>query len=105
MTQDILLLNALVGIVIPLVVALVTAKVASAKVKASVLLVLSAVGGYLTTLLVADVPVNWKNVATAIFTIVVAAGASFFTATKPLGIAGSDGVIQAKVSGGLGKAA
>lgn len=103
--QELLLLNAAVGILIPLLVAVVTAKVSSPKVKSSVLLALSAVAGYLTTLLAGNQEVDWKNVAVAILTIFVAAAASFFGFTKPAGLAGSDGVIQAKSPRGIGKAA
>jgi len=103
--QDLLLLNALVGIVLPLLVALVSAQVASARLKSSLLLLLSAIAGYLTTLLASDADVNWKTVGTAVLTIFVTAVASFFGFTQPAKIAGSDGAIQGAVPGGLGKAA
>jgi hypothetical protein len=48
---------------------------------------------------------DWKSVGVAVLTIFVTAVASFFGFTKPARIAGSDGVIQAAVPGGLGKAA
>jgi predicted ABC-type exoprotein transport system permease subunit len=103
--SDLLLLNALIGVVIPLLVALVTKNVSSDRFKSLALLVLTAVGAYLSQLLLSDGPVNWETVARTALTIGVAAVASFFGFTKPMGIAGSDGVIQRKVSGGFGKAA
>lgn len=103
--QDLILLNALVGVVLPLLVALVTKNVSSARFKSLALLVLSGIGGYLTTLLASDAAVDWKTVGVAVLTIFVTAVASFFGFTKPAKIAGSDGLIQAAVPGGLGKAA
>jgi hypothetical protein len=102
---ELLFINVLIGVVIPLVVALVTAQVSSPKVKSTALLVLSGIAGYLSTLLVADVAVNWKTVGVTILTIIVAAVASFFGFTSPWGLAGSDGAIQKRVPGGFGKAA
>jgi len=49
--------------------------------------------------------VEWENVGKAVAAIFASAVISFFGLTKPWGIAGSDGVIQAKVPKGLGKAA
>lgn len=103
--QDLLLLNALVGVALPLLVALVTKNVSSDRFKALALLVLSGISGYLTTLLAADVAVDWKSVAAAVLTIFVTAVASFFGFTKPAKIAGSDGLIQSVVPGGFGKVA
>ena len=102
---DLLLLNALVGVVLPLLVALVTKNVSSARFKSLALLVLSALSGYFTVLLATDEPLDWQTVARSALTVAVAAVASFFGFTKPMGIAGSDGAIQSAVSGGLGKAA
>lgn len=103
--QDLLLLNALVGVVLPLLVALITKSGSSARFKSLALLVLSGVGGYLTTLLASDAAVDWKSVGVAVVTIFVTAVASFFGFTQPAKIAGSDGAIQNAIPGGLGKVA
>jgi len=103
--QDLLLLNALVGIVLPLLVALVTKQAASSGLKSAFLLGLSALGGYLTTLLYNDAAVDWKSVAVASLTVFVSAVASYYGFTKQVKLAGAEGVIQTKIPGGLGKAA
>jgi hypothetical protein len=102
---DLLILNAIVGVVIPLLVALVTKQNASSRFKSWALLVLSALGGYFTTLLASDAPVDWKSVGLATLSIFVTAVASYYGFTKPARVAGTEGIIQRNITGGLGKAA
>lgn len=98
--QGQLLLNVLIGVVLPVLVALVTHRVAAEWLKATLLLALSVLGGLLATITVADF--HWKDFVTAFVIQFVSAVASHFGALKPLGITGSTGAIQTSLPQGIG---
>lgn len=97
--------SALVAVGIPILVDLVTKKLASARLKAMVLIVLSALNGFLTEYVHSvntNVDFHVDSAAmTAIMSIVVSA-AMFFSVWKPTGISGADGVVQKLTPAGLG---
>lgn len=101
-------LAAAVGTVLPIIVAIVTARVADGAVKALVLLVLAAISGYLISWLDAlndGVAFNFSQASfTAVLGFIVAV-ASHFGIWKPTAVTGSGGVIQSRIPGGLGGSA
>lgn len=98
-------LNVGVNIVLPALVALVTARLAHPGLKAVVLLFLSAVSGFLTSWLDAEngahlfVP---SQVAFTVLTGFAVAVLAHFGLLSPLAITGRDGAIQTSVPSGLG---
>lgn len=96
------LANIVLGAVLPLLVALVTARVASAQVKTLVLLALSAVGGLLTQDVQAGGHLHWKVALLAAAQTYVAAVVSHYGALKPLGLTGAEGLIMSVLPKGLG---
>lgn len=94
------LLNVVIGVVLPLLVALVTHRVAAEWLKSLILLALSVLGGLLTTVTVASF--DWKDFLLAFAVQFGSAVASHFGALKPLGITGSTGAIQNTVPQGIG---
>jgi phosphate/sulfate permease len=101
-------LTMIINTALPIVVALVTSRFADGAVKALVLLALSALSGVLVGVLAAvnaGLPVDWSHVLfTAVVGYVVAAVAHF-NLWKPLGVTGSNGVIQVKAPAGIGASA
>jgi hypothetical protein len=98
-------LNVLVNAVLPIVVAIVTSKVAGGAVKALTLLILSAVSGFLVSWLAALDAGEPFSLSAAGFTALmglVIAVAAHFGLWKPTGVTGSDGVVQTRLSGGIG---
>jgi hypothetical protein len=98
-------LNAGVGVILPIVVALITSRVADGAVKALVLLALAAVSGYLISWLDATNSGVAFDFSQASFTAVlgfVVAVASHFGLWKPAALTGSGGSIQNALPGGLG---
>ena len=99
------LLYTLISVVLPIVVAFVTKQEALGKFKAYVLLTLSALTGLLTeafTALEAGNEFDWKIATVGALYSLVVASATHAGYLKPLGITGSDGIVQKKVTGGLG---
>lgn len=98
-------LTVVINVLLPIVVALVTNRTADGAVKALVLLTLSALSGYLVQVLAAvqaGVLIDWSQVTfTAVVGLVVAV-ASHFGLWKPVGLTGSNGVVQVKVPSGIG---
>lgn len=94
------LLNVVVGVILPLLVALVTHRVAAEWLKSLILLALSVLGGLLTTVTVDTF--HWKGFLLAFAVQFGTAVTSHFGALKPLGITGSTGVVQTKLPGGVG---
>lgn len=94
------LLNVVVGVLLPLLVALVTHRVAAEWLKSLILLALSVLGGLLTTVGVDSF--HWKDFLLAFAVQFGSAVASHFGALKPLGITGSTGAIQTAIPAGLG---
>lgn len=99
------LLIAMIAVVIPLVVDLVTKRMASGKLKAIILLALSAVSGFLLEWLNSiNLALTFNATAallTTALTFVLGVG-TFFGFTLPVGVSGADGVIAKTVQGGIG---
>lgn len=93
------------GSALPMLVALVTARVASGSVKSVMLAVLSAVAGIVNELVAVGgvLPdMDWNStVSQAVLTFLIAVGLHFGL-LKPAGVTGSDGSIQTKIAGGVG---
>lgn len=94
----------LTGFVVPMLTALVTKQVSNAGLKASVLAVLSAVGGVLTEIqsVSGDLSaMSWNaTLANAVGVFLLGVGLHFGL-LRPTGVTGSEGVIQSKVPGGI----
>jgi hypothetical protein len=98
-------ISALVGTLLPILVALVTARVASGAVKAVVLLLLSAVSSFLSEWLVAlnsAATFDFSQAAYGVLLTFVVAVAGHFGFWKPADVTGSEGSVQRSVSGGVG---
>ena len=93
--------NLVIGVVLPFVVSLVTAKVASGRVKAFALLVLSLLSASVVTA-VADDSFSWDEVLNDAIVIWPTAILTHYGFWKPTNVTGSEGVINAVVPGGLG---
>lgn len=94
-----------VNVVLPILVALVTARVAGGTVKALLLLVLASLSALLTTVLdltIAGEPVNLSQLVFDALVAFAIAVAAHFGLWKPVNITGSTGVIQLKVPAGVG---
>lgn len=96
MTIDMSWITLVSGVVLPMLVALVTARVASGSVKAVMLAALSAVAGVLAALVEVGGTLSALDLNTvasaAVTTFLVAVGAHFGL-LKPTGVTGSAGVI------------
>lgn len=99
--NDAFIVTVLVGAVLPALVALITNRFASSQFKSLALLGVTAISSILTPL-VGQATVNWRTVSTTFIVQFGSAVLAYYGALKPLKIAGSDGVIQSKVEGGLG---
>lgn len=102
-----LLVFVVVGLLLPLLVDLVTKRLASGAVKSTVLLALSLATGVLTTFLQAlnaGQPFDWAAAGYGAAVTFVMGVVSFFGLTSSLGISGKDGMIQRAVPGGIGRA-
>jgi predicted membrane-bound spermidine synthase len=100
MTENITLIGALVGLVIPVLVALVTNRLANTSVKGAVLLALSAANGFLLAWQ-ADPHYDWKKGAiTTVYTFAVSV-AVHFGLLKDV-VTGKDGFIQRALPTGVG---
>lgn len=93
--------NLVIGVVLPFVVSLVTAKVASGRVKAFALLVLSLLSASVVTA-VADDSFSWNEVLNDAIVIWPTAILTHYGFWKPTSVTGSEGVINAVVPGGIG---
>lgn len=101
-----LLVFVLVGLVLPVVVDLVTKRLASGAVKSSVLLALSLITGVLTEFLAslnAGTVFDWAIALYGAAVTFVLGVVSFFGLTTSLGISGKDGSIQRAIPGGIGR--
>lgn len=98
-------LNAGINVVLPILVAILSSRLATGALKSVLLLALSAVTGYLISWLAAidnAVPFDFSQASfTALLGFVVAV-AAHFGFWKPAGVTGSDGAIQAAIPRGLG---
>lgn len=99
--QGQLLLNVLVGIVLPMLVAVVTHRLAAGWLKSLVLLALSILGGLLTTVAVASF--RWQDFLTNFLLQFGAGVLAHYGVLKPAGITGSNGAIQKLLPAGAGQ--
>jgi len=100
-TPDLILINALVALVIPMLVALLAKAHAPSALKSWLALVLAAVAGVLTPL-VSQPHVDWRSVALSILEIFAATVVAHTGLLRPIGVTGADGAIAAALPGGLG---
>src|SRR6476620_10347845 len=101
-----LLIFVLVGLALPILVDLVTKRLASGAVKSSVLLALSLITGVLTeylSALNAGQPFDWAAAGYGAAVTFVLGVVSFFGLTSSLGISGKDGAVQRALPGGIGR--
>jgi hypothetical protein len=98
--QGQLLLNIGIGVLLPMLVALVTHRLASGAVKTLLLLALSLLGGLLANVTVASF--RWQDFLTSFLLQFETAAVAHFSALKPLGITGAQGVIATAVPAGVG---
>jgi small basic protein len=101
------LLTLLVSVILPILVALSTNRLASPGLKAVVLALLAAVVGFLSELLDALVDNTSFDLGTAVMSWVTAfiiAVASHYGLLKPTGITGTNGAVAQAVPGGVGTA-
>lgn len=100
------MLTLLVSLVLPMLVALATTRLAAPRLKAVVLAVLAAVTGFLSELLDALVNGTAYDLGAAFSTWTYAfilAVAAHFGLLKPAGVTGSSGAIAKALPGGLGR--
>lgn len=98
----ILLCNFALGVVLPNLVALVTARLAGSSVKAVVLLLLSALAGLLTQVIAQSGVFHWKPALLSFGWTFLFSVASHYGLLKPVGMTGTNGAIQVNVPNGLG---
>lgn len=99
------LLTLLVSVVLPALVALVTRRMASSGLKATVLALLAAVLGFGSELLDALTQGGVFDVGAGVYawvTAFVIAVAAHYGLLKPTGVTGSQGAIASAIPGGLG---
>lgn len=92
----------LVAVVLPAAVALVTKRVASPAVKALTLVLLSAVTGVVSAIVVDGAQLSLSVALTNVFVTFVTGVAVHYGLLKPTGVTGSDGAIARGVQGGIG---
>ncbi|MGL5910229.1 MAG: hypothetical protein ACRCZP_09520 [Phycicoccus sp.] len=99
------LIGLAVSTLLPVIVALVTARAAESSTKALTLLALAAVSGFLTQWLAALEVGAGFDFSQALLTVLsgyIVAVASHFGLWKPTGVTGSAGVVAARVPAGIG---
>lgn len=100
LTQDQALYNLLVGLVVPMVVALLAHVHAASWVKSSIMLVLSALGSVLTTTTTSDF--HWRPFLLSFALAVIMSGIAHMTFLKQFQITGAQGAIQRLWPKGVG---
>lgn len=96
-------LNLALGVVLPMVVALVTKQLASGRTKTLVLLALSVIATVLQSLVAADGRFVVSQFILYFLVTMGTAITSHFGVLQPLEITGKNGVIQESVPGGIGR--
>jgi hypothetical protein len=96
-------LTFLVATILPIVTGLVKQRYSSSSVGAYILLLLSVISGWLTSLYATGGVFEIKTAATAIFISFVTAYGAHAGFLKNVGMTGDEGVVLRKVSGGIGK--
>jgi hypothetical protein len=102
MSIDLMFVNALVGILLPLLVQLIAKAHASAQVKSLVNLGLSAAASVLTPL-VASSHIDWRLTGLSFLQVFVLAIATHFGLLSPVGLTGSTGLLARIFPGGVGQ--
>lgn len=102
MTTDLLLVNAIVGILLPLLVQLLASRPSPDWVKTVVNVALSAAASVLAPLLTVS-HVDWKVAALTFAQVFGTAIVAHLGLLKPAGVTGADGLIAELVPGGLGQ--
>jgi len=105
MKVDLNWLDLLLSLALPMLVALVTARVAHPAIKALTLAFLAALASVLQALVAVDgvfSSVDWSNTASQAVAIFLVGVGLHFGRLSPLKVTGSDGVIQGAVPAGLG---
>lgn len=97
-----LLVNAVAGLLLPLLVQLVIKAHTTERVKVLVNLVLTAITATLAPLAVGDGHLDWKAIALSFAQIFGTTIIAHYGLLKPLGVTGSDGLIATAVPGGVG---
>lgn len=97
------LLDALIGVVLPMAVAVVTHRLAAGWLKTVVLIALSVLSSLLTTVVVSDF--HWGTFAMTFLVQFGSAVLAHFGVLKPAGVTGAEGVIQKALPKGLKQAA
>jgi hypothetical protein len=95
-------LSIIIGSVLPALVALVTSRVADKWIKSVLLIALSAVTGVLLEIQAGGGAFSWKQALTTAAVTFASGVVAHFGALKPLGVTGSNGVIQSAVPAGVG---
>jgi hypothetical protein len=95
-------LNLLISTALPIVVAIVTKRFANSQVKAVVLIALSVITGWLTSLQATGGSFELKSAITSTIVSFVTAVAVHFGLLAPAGVTGRDGVISRAIPGGVG---
>lgn len=101
MNLNIIVINAIIGVLLPWLVQLAVKWNAPASVKTLVNLFCSAVAGVLSPLLSADT-IEWKIVLLSIIQVFVLSIATHYGLYKPAGVTGSAGAISNVVPIGIG---
>lgn len=98
---NIIVINTIVGVLLPLLVQVAAKHSAPAWLKTIINLFVSAATGVLVPLLSADT-IDWKLVIISIFQVFVLSVASHYGLFKPAKVTGSGGVIAKALPGGIG---
>ena len=100
MTPDLLIINGIVGVLLPMIVQLLASRQSPDWVKTVISVALSAVASVLAPLV--GVPhVDWKIIAISFMQVFAVAIVAHIGLFKPTGITGSDGLIATTVPGGF----
>jgi 20S proteasome alpha/beta subunit len=102
LTIDDYWLSFIIAVVLPAVVALVTKRFSTGLVKSVTLLLLSAIGGALTSIQATGGTFEWRAAATGFAVTFITSVCVHFGLLKPSGITGDDGKIAQKVPAGIG---
>jgi hypothetical protein len=100
--DQIVLINFALGVLLPMLTAFVTKRLAGSSVKGVILLLLSAIGGFLTQYLSQDSNWHWKTAVFSFALTFIAAVGTHYGLLKPTGVTGTNGAIQVRVPGGIG---
>lgn len=98
--QGQLLLDALIGVVLPMLVGVVTHRLAASWLKSLVLLALTVASAVLTTVGVSDF--HWLTFGTTFMVQFASAVVAHYGLLKPVGVTGANGVIQKLIPEGVG---